>query len=224
MTKWDRAGVEAAMKAGKSLKGEDLGGLDFNEASLRGADLRGCRLDGARFIRADLTGAALDGASVEGAWFELAVLQQASLRDVKGGSGHFANCFLQRARLDNAVLPGVGLQRRDDGRRGAAPRRAGRRGVRNGGSLRRRSDRHERRAVGLPLHDLHGRAADQDARHGARTSPTRTSPTPSSSRSRRAGPSSTPRSSIRPRSPGAISRKPTSAARASRRATWPTRS
>ena len=128
-------------------RGEDLGGLDFNGASLRGADLRGCRLDGARFIRCRPDGRrarrrerrgrvvrARRAAAGEPARREGRV--RATSRTASSSArGSTTSCFPAR----------TSAARRWTARCCASPRSSGAE-FGNGGPVRRRPDRHERRA------------------------------------------------------------------------------
>ena len=58
--------VIAKVKAGESLKEEDLSGIDLRLANLSGIDLRRAKLSGADLSRADLTGANLRFADLLG--------------------------------------------------------------------------------------------------------------------------------------------------------------
>ena len=71
--------VEAAVKAGATLRDANLGGANLRGADLRGADLGGANLDGADLRGANLRGAYLDGANLRGANLDGAYLDGADL-------------------------------------------------------------------------------------------------------------------------------------------------
>lgn len=89
------------------LRGRDLNGAVFYDASLPKVDLAGAQLQDASFRRANLQGASLAGARLQGASLKGAQLQGASLTKgrLQGASLRWAH--LQGALLNNANLQGA---------------------------------------------------------------------------------------------------------------------
>jgi uncharacterized protein YjbI with pentapeptide repeats len=82
------------------LRGADLEGVQFDDASLRWAKLAEANLRGCSFRRADLTGASLWNANLSGAVFEAAILDEADL-DMADLDG----CTFKNARIRKAIFP-----------------------------------------------------------------------------------------------------------------------
>ena len=114
------------------LRGRDLSGVNFSNATLRGADLEGANLRGAKFIKADLsraslhmadcTGADFRGADMSMAYMKATLFKNADMRlstircaiaknalfidaDLRGMD--FVNAFLLGARFDGSRLEGI---------------------------------------------------------------------------------------------------------------------
>lgn len=102
-----RAGVEALLRAGKSLRGLDLSGADLRELDLAKRDLRGAILAGAKLAGANLAGANLAGVNLAGARADGSRWEEATLTGADLTGAQLAGARLTRAALERASLAGA---------------------------------------------------------------------------------------------------------------------
>ena len=96
-----RACVEAALRAGISLRGADLSGVDLSDADLRGADLRNANLRDANLSDANLSGAYLSDANLSGAYLSDANLSDANLSGAYLNGAYLSHTNFIDAGQDN---------------------------------------------------------------------------------------------------------------------------
>jgi len=101
-----------SLEPGADLAGEDLSGINLQDAELSGIDLRGANLRGANLIATILTGADLSSADLREAdltavWLVSAQLSNADLRGANLMGGIFVRADLRGADLTGADLTGT---------------------------------------------------------------------------------------------------------------------
>jgi uncharacterized protein YjbI with pentapeptide repeats len=113
-SKLDRAAVEEALAAGRSLAGAnlaglDLSGLDFSKADLRAVNLCGARLVGTCLDEADLTMLVAEDADFSQASLRSTRLPRAMLIRLRAPNADLSGADLGDARLAKADLEGARL-------------------------------------------------------------------------------------------------------------------
>jgi hypothetical protein len=100
--------VEAAVKAGVSLRGANLESANLESANLVCAKLQGANLEGADLFSADLSGAKLQGADLSGANLRYANLSGANLKGARlSGANLDKTCLDPKAKLPRLLIRDV---------------------------------------------------------------------------------------------------------------------
>ena len=109
----ERTDAQSAQMHGASLSFARLQGSTLDEANLQGADLSYAQLQGASLLRAQMQGAEMSGAGLQGAKLESAKLVGANLTNVQLQAANLRGADLQGVNFAQAVIRGTSFVIRD---------------------------------------------------------------------------------------------------------------